>query len=57
MAVPMDVIPGLAVVQALAHLPTAQLRSQALGKLLLHPAHAVRVAAHELSLRENVADW
>ncbi|MCE5388761.1 MAG: HEAT repeat domain-containing protein [Acidithiobacillus sp.] len=55
-AYPVDVIQGLAVVQALAHLPAGQLRSQALGTLLLHPAHAVRVAAHDLSLRENAAE-
>ncbi|MBU2762233.1 HEAT repeat domain-containing protein [Acidithiobacillus caldus] len=45
LAAPIDVIQGLAVVQAITRLPAGEQQRQALTLLNEHPAHSVRVAA------------
>ena len=46
-----DVVQGLAVVEALAHLPDDSDRQQALKRLRDHPTHAVREAARQILAR------
>ncbi|MBU2761499.1 HEAT repeat domain-containing protein [Acidithiobacillus sulfurivorans] len=44
---PVDVVQGMAILNAIDHLPAGTEKRQALEKLIQHPAHAVRVSAQE----------
>ena len=46
-----DVVQGLAVVEALVHLPDDSDRQQALKRLRDHPAHGVREGARQILAR------
>jgi len=44
---PVDVVQGMAILNAIDHLPAGPEKNRALEKLSKHPAHAVRVSAQE----------